>query len=462
MTSPYADYKRPRKPRAKGPAAAPTSTPEYKARLAVQRLDGAWTDMDWSLCQAPSIKAKKGHKHHASPLAGAPPLRLQPPSPIGTLWTLMALLSESQEPTSAPGQWATLGSELYSPKARRHPSEVLPPPFEHSAYLYLFTTRFPPAAQQLGIHALMDDPDVWSTYTHRYRKGRITLNPVVRALLQCAETFVPPATWPPYLLRVILNQAAVPFFPSPQRVADVLLMGAPLAPSFIPRQRGASSVSDVTEPYAYLLLALIGITPEQMSQAGIPLPPARIAELAADGLARALKHSQIFRIWFSGVDTRQLPNAALVPEDVHAALEVDAYPPGWTMALAHTLEFHIDKALVAGTARPRCVPRHDQRAPAGHTWTTIEEALSDPRNPVALIYANYYLAKKDSPAVKSVIADLTHFPQDPANTYGKVRPKQIVRRPLYALSRPETHAVLQRIAEDLRAQPRKRPVRSQE
>jgi len=440
--------------------AAPTSTPEYKARIAVQRLDGAWTDMDWALSQTPSIKSKKGSRHHASPLAGAPPLRLQPPSAIGALWTLAALLSESQQPSTAPGQWATLGAEHYRPTARRHPSEVLPPPFEHAAYLYLFTSRFPPAAQALGIHALMEDPDVWDTYTHRYRKGRITLNPVVRALLQSAETFVPPTSWPDYLLRVILNQAAVPYFPTPQRVADVLLMGAPLAPSFIPRQRGASSVSDVTEPYAYLLLALIGITPEQMSQAGIPLPPARIEALAAAGLERALKHSQIFRVWFSGVDTRALPNAALVPEDVHAALEVDAYPPGWSMALAHTLEFHIDKALITGTARPRRIPREDQRAPAGHTWSSIEEALSDPRNPVATIYANYYLAKKDSPSVKSVIADLTHFPDDPANTYGRVTPKQVTRRPLYAISRPETQAVLQRIAEDLRAHPRKRPIRS--
>lgn len=64
-------------------------------------------------------------------------------------------------------------------------------------------------------------------------------------------------------------------------------------------------------------------------------------------------------------------------------------------------------------------------------------------------YAKYYIAKKDSPAVKSVIADLDYYPPDPSTTYGRVRPKDIQRRPLYAISRPETKEVLDNIARDL-------------
>lgn len=451
-------YRRPPLAKNRRPSGAPDS-PEQYARREVRRLDGAWTDMDWSLCQRESIRSGRGHlRGMPSRLEGVPPLRLEPPSPLGALWTLAALLCESQEPSSAPDQWATLGSEKYRPRAKRHPEEILPPPFEHSAYLYLFTTRFPPAAQRLGIHTLMSDRDVWATYTRRYRSGRVLHNPVVRAMLQSAETFVPPAQWPDYLLRVILSQPGVPFFPSPQRTADVLLMGAPLAPSFVPRQRGAhGSISDVTEPFAFLLLVLIGLTPEQMVEAGIPLPATRIKELAALGLQRALEQSRVFKTWFSGVDTRHLPGAERIPTTVHDSLEVDAYPLGWSNAVAQILKFHVDAALMRGTAIPRSIPTDDCRAPAGHTWGSIHEALNDTRNPVALIYANYYIAKKATPAIKGVEADLTHYPPDPANTYGIVRPRDIKRRPLYALSRPETKQILHDIAENLHKQPHRRP-----
>lgn len=445
----YSDYRRTPLPKAKGPAKVGSGTTEHKARLAVRRLDGAWTDMDWSLSQVPSIKERRANRHAVSPLASAAPLRLQMPSPIGTVWTLAALLCSSQEPTSAPGQWATLGSERFRERASKHPLEVLPPPFEHSAYLYLFTMRFPPAAQQLGVHQIMDDPDVWATYTRRYRTGVINKNPVVRALLQSAETFVPPAQWPDYLLRVILRQAAVPFYPSPRRVADVLLMGAPLAPCFVPKQRSTVSITDAVEPYAFLTLILLGLTPEQLHRAGIPLPPERIAEIAASGLDRALNQSRIFRVWFSGVDTRYISNAHTIPESVHQALELDAYPPDWTKALGIATEFHVDKALRNGTARHRPTPPDEHRAPHGHTWPSLDAALKDPRNCVAHNYAKYYISKKDSPAVKSVIADLDYYPPDPSTTYGRVRPKDIQRRPLYALSRPETKAVLDNIARDL-------------
>jgi len=454
--SKYADYRPPSKRRDKR-APANTHTMEYKARLAVQRLDGAWTDMAWNLCQAASIKNKRGGRHQASPLKGAMPLRLEPPSPIGALWTLMALLASSQKRTSAPGEWATLGSEHYSEKAKKHPSEVLPPPFAHAAYLYLFTSRFPPAAQSLGIHTLMEDRDVWYLYKRQYRTGRVTSNPVARALLQSAETFVPPSTWPDYLLRAILeNRYTTSFFPRPQRVADVMLMGTPLAPCFVPRQKGETGVSDVTEPTALLLLILIGITPEQIVQAGVPLTVERVKELAATGLSRALRSSRIFWTWFSGVDTRRLECSHLIPDSVHEALEMDAYPAEWTSAIGQILQFHTSQAIHKGEAYPRTIPREEQRAPAGHTWSSLEQAFADPRNDLPQIYARYYLKNKGVNAQYILKADLEHYPENPGSTYGRVEVIKPPNRRIYALSRPETHEILERHALRLESEkPRK-------
>lgn len=429
-------------------------SPAAAAFRAVSRVadkEGSlWSDLDWKLAKprGSSKTAAKGLGSRKYLKDTKPPLRLGTPSFPGTLWTLLALLCPSQMPSSDPEAWATLGSEHYRPRAFTHPTAILPPPYEHAAFLYMHLNRFPPAARALGVHEILSDKDLSRIYRFRYATHLAKHMPLGRLLTLSIEVFVPPARWPQPLLETILRHRTVtPYAPSPQRVADVLLMGRPLAPAPVPRVRGEATIADVVEPNAYLLLILLGLTPEQMAQT-LPLPAARMAQLASQALSRAMTSSSLFWIWFSGVDTRRLPCASIIPEEVHRALEVDAYPPNWTRAISHVLRYHIDTALRDGVAQPRPIPSPSERVPAGHTWDSLHQALTDPTNYIL----PHYERKTREQRLRAVgaRADLDHYPPDPEKTYGRVIVRHAARGKLYKMSRPESLRLLEELAQGIR------------